>query len=310
MTDNQAINIPREFWIPEDAKIVFVSDFFAEDYVGGAELTLEALYQASPVKAGKIHSTSLTHELIKKNSDKLWILVNFTLAKKEILSFFVTEKCKYVIVEMDYKYCKHRSEHYHKAQEGVECKCQDDMKQGKWIEAFYRRASSVYFMSDGQREVYISKFPKMSSWTNLKTQYSTWSKDDLDYLVELSFEHKSDNEEWAVLSGPSWIKNLKGTEEYCKQKGLAYKILPKLPYKEFLKELNKYKGLVFHPVGLDTCPRLVVEAKLLGLEIDINDFVQIKHEPWFMENDMEKFISFLYDRPKQFWQSINNQSLI
>jgi len=42
--------------IPAEAKVVFVSDMFVEDYVGGAELTSEALIQSSPFTVYKLHS--------------------------------------------------------------------------------------------------------------------------------------------------------------------------------------------------------------------------------------------------------------
>jgi len=306
-----SIVIPREFWISKDARVIFVSDFFLEDYTGGAELTLESLYETCPLKSQKIHSTSLTYQMVEDNKDKLWILVNYSLAKREALSSLVLNKCNYVIVECDYKYCKHRSEHHHFVQEKKLCDCHEVKDYGKWTQAFYRRAQSVYFMSETQRDTYISKFPNMATWTNLKCQYSTWSKKDLDYLVELSFEHSSEAKEWAILhGGSSWIKNQAGTETYCKTNNMPYKVVPKLPYRDFLKELNKYKGLVFHPIGYDTCPRLVVEAKVLGLELDINENVQMRNESWFTEPDPSKFLQFLYDRPKAFWESLTEQNLV
>lgn len=302
----QAIVISREFYIAKDAKVIFVSDFFCEDYVGGAELTLEAIYKASPVKAQKIHSTSLTVEMIENNKDKLWILVNFTNAPRSILSALVTSKCSYIVIECDYKYCVHRSEHHHKHVTGQECDCHTVPMQGKWIEAFYKRAKKVFFMSEGQKNRYQEIFPAMQAWTNLDVQYSTWSKEDLDYILwELAPERKT-NDKWAILQGPSWIKNQSGTEAYCKEHNMEYEVLPRLPYRDFLKKLSEYKGLVFHPGGLDTCPRLVVEAKLLGLELDINDNVQIKYDKAFNEPELDKLLKFFYERPTYFWSQIDN----
>ena len=42
--------------LPEDSQIIFVADFFANDLVGGAELTTEALIKSSPFNVFKLHS--------------------------------------------------------------------------------------------------------------------------------------------------------------------------------------------------------------------------------------------------------------
>ena len=301
-----AIAVPKEFYINKDTKAIFVSDFFCEDYVGGAELTLEAIYKSSPIKSQKIHSTSVTVEMIEKNKDKLWILVNFANCSKQILSALVTNKCNYIVIECDYKYCQYRSEHHHVHVTGKQCDCHTIPTQGKWIEAFYKRAKKVFFMSEGQLNKYKEIFPSMKDWSNLEVQFSTWTKEEIDIIhFELTKDRVFDgNGKWAVLNGVSWIKNQSGTEEYCRKNNMEYEVLPRLPYMKFLKELSKYKGLVFHPNGLDTCPRLVVEAKLLGLQLDINDNVQIKNDLNFTEPDYSKFLRFLIDRPDSFWRKI------
>ena len=48
--------------IPESADVVFVSDAFTEDYVGGAELTTEALIESSPFETFKLHAKNVNME--------------------------------------------------------------------------------------------------------------------------------------------------------------------------------------------------------------------------------------------------------
>ena len=50
--------------IPPEAKVVFVSDMFVEDYVGGAELTSEALIQSSPFPVYKLRPRIVTGKQI------------------------------------------------------------------------------------------------------------------------------------------------------------------------------------------------------------------------------------------------------
>jgi len=72
-----------------------------------------------------------------------------------------------------------------------------------------------------------------------------------------------------------------------------------------LSKLSSAKGLCFKPTGLDTCPRLVIEAKLLGCELELNNNVQHAEEEWFSTTDSNKTIEYLKTRPQHFWNEVN-----
>ena len=57
-------NSSRPVVIPDDVKVIFVADLFAEDYVGGAELTTQALIDECPFPHMKIRSKELTIPLL------------------------------------------------------------------------------------------------------------------------------------------------------------------------------------------------------------------------------------------------------
>ena len=57
--------------------IFFVSDLFLEDYVGGGELTSEAIIQSSLLPVQKIHSNRVTPKLMESHKDKFWIFGNY-----------------------------------------------------------------------------------------------------------------------------------------------------------------------------------------------------------------------------------------
>ena len=63
--------------IPDDVEIIFVSDFFIEDLIGGAELTSEALIESSPFKIHKLHSSDVNVEVLQAYSDIYWIFGNY-----------------------------------------------------------------------------------------------------------------------------------------------------------------------------------------------------------------------------------------
>ena len=75
-------------------------------------------------------------------------------------------------------------------------------------------------------------------------------------------------------------------------------------HQQLLRKLSKFKGLSFHPLGDDTCPRTVIEAKLLGLELSLNDKVQHKDEEWF-NKDRSEIEDYLLSRHEVFWEKID-----
>jgi glycosyltransferase involved in cell wall biosynthesis len=72
-----------------------------------------------------------------------------------------------------------------------------------------------------------------------------------------------------------------------------------------LKMLSEYKGLAFMPLGGDTCPRLVIEAKLLGLELMLNENVQHANEAWFNQ-ERDEVESYILDAHNRFWVTIRD----
>jgi hypothetical protein len=72
-----------------------------------------------------------------------------------------------------------------------------------------------------------------------------------------------------------------------------------------LKKLSEYSGLVFMPLGGDTCPRLVIEAKLLGLRLVINENIQHSSEDWW-NSDYDIIESYLLNGHNRFWDKIDN----
>jgi len=294
--------VSKEYIIPSQARVVFVADLFIEDYVGGAELTTEAIIETCPAKAFKLHSQSLTEDLVQKNTNKTWILCNWSGASRDGLVALVNNKCSYSVVEYDYKYCKLRSSHLHKLQTGEDCRCHLE-QQGQFVSALYKRAEQVFFMSEEQMKVYHCFFPAFQKVVNSHVLSSVWKDSDLIKLSGIRLSRKFDNGKWAVLQGGTWIKNQVATETYCKAKGLSYDLIGGMSYHDFLMTLGQYKGLVFHPAGFDTCPRLVIEAKLMGLELDLNDNVQHHNEQWFTGTPemVERYLRNAHDR---FWGKV------
>ncbi len=288
--------------IPEECDIVFVSDMFAEDYAGGAELTTQALIDASPFEVFKLRSKDVTMKTLEQGHKKFWIFGNFAGMDAKLIPTIVSNVF-YSVLEYDYKYCKFRSPEKHKVATGSECDCKEDIH-GKMISAFYHGSRSMWWMSEEQMDHYHKTFPFLKEGHN--TVLSSVFDDDFFNTVKMLREKYKDFEKskWAILGSTSWIKGLDEAKEWCEENGHEYDILWGLKYEEVLEKLAQSKGLVFLPLGGDTCPRMVIEAKLLGCDLHLNENVQHKDELWFDTDDMEDTEAYLYAARDRFWNGI------
>jgi len=290
--------------IPADAKIIFVSDMFASDYVGGAELTSQALIDSSPVKVFPLRSRDVTMELLKEGVDRFWIFGNFCEMNPQLIPSIVGN-IRYSILEYDYKYCKARSPEKHLQVVGTPCDCPEQVN-GKMVSAFFYGAMGLWWMSEAQKERYTTIFPFLNEKDNVVLS-SVFDDKTLGFLKHLREANKDiERKGWIVLGSKSWIKGADDAEKWCKDTGKDYEIVWDLPYNEVLTKLSKAEGFVYLPKGGDTCPRMVIEAKLLGCKLQLNDFVQHKDEAWFAVNDIETTESYLYAARQLFWSGIKN----
>jgi glycosyltransferase involved in cell wall biosynthesis len=292
----------KESMISDSSDIIFVSDAFISDYVGGAELSSEALIESCPFKIQKVYSHEVTLELLESGVDRLWIFGNFSNLNMNLVPTIVGN-LKYSVIEYDYKYCKYRSPEKHKTIEDTNCNCNNDM-QGKLISAFYYGAISLWWMSEQQMEKYHALFPFLKEKTNTVLS-SIFDENFFSYIASLREKYKNTKRSgWTIIGSTSWIKGVDDAKEFCDKNNLKYDVVWGLPHKELLEKLAQSEGLVFLPKGGDTCPRVVIEAKLLGCKLHINDNVQHGKELWFDTDDMIDTESYLYAARNRFWKGI------
>lgn len=278
-------------------KYIFVSDLFEEQYAGGAEITTEALIQFKKDEILKLNSHTLNESIIEENKDKLWIFCNFANLEHK-LKLLICKKLNYSIIEYDYKFCKYRSLEKHKSAEGKECNCTESTI-GKINLIFYGYAKKIWFMSENQRKIFLKHLHTIKD-EKTEVLSSVFKKGDLSFMNNIRNNQK--NNKYMILDSSSWIKGTKECVEYAKEKKMEYELIKNLPYHELLIKLSCSKGLIFRPLGGDTCPRIVIEAKLLGCELILNDNVQHKDEEWFLK-DYDFCLNYLNTRVEKFWSS-------
>lgn len=293
----------KKLEIPKEAKIIFVSDMFVEDYVGGAELTSQALIDSAPFPVYKIHSKDVNMDLLEQGQDRFWIFGNFANIDLSLLPTIIGNAFKYAVCEYDYKYCKYRSPEKHFSIENTQCDCSDSMH-GKLISAFYYAAASLWWMSEKQRNIYFQMFPFLADKDN--TVLSSVFDDKFFVRVKLLRDkyEKQERNGWIVLGSTSWVKGQDAAVAWCTENNKSHEIVWDLPYDQLLEKLAASEGFVYLPAGGDTCPRMVIEAKLLGCKLELNENVQHKNEEWFATDDMNDTEAYLFLSRSRFWSAI------
>ena len=288
--------------IPQEAEVIFVSDMFIENHLGGAELTSEAIVESSPFSVFKLHSSKVTIDLLSENVSKFWIFGNYTHIPMELIPSIVAN-INYSILEFDYKYCRYRSPEKHMFAENTPCDCHNNI-QGKMISAFMYGAKSLWWMSEKQMEKYHTMFPFLNERDNVVLS-SVFNEDFFKFVNHLREKSKEiDRKGNLIVGSTSWIKGTDDAVDFCKNNDMDYEVVWNLSYQELLEKLSIVDGLIFLPRGSDTCPRLVIEAKLLGCKLYINENVQHAQELWFDTQEMLDTESYLYAARERFWNAI------
>ena len=276
--------------------IIFVADAFIEHYVGGAELTTQALVESSLYPSARTTSGELTVELMKDMKDSFWVFGNFAGLRDECLLYAI-KNLDYCVLEYDYKYCKYRSPEKHTHHFGP-CDCKDSSR-GKLVSLFLKYAKVNWWMSESQK----NKYKEQYSFLEGEVLSSVFSSSTLDYIDTLDTKNK--NDKWIILNSKSWIKGVDEAVKYAEDNNLEYELVWGLDYNQLLEKLASSKGLIFFPRVGDTCPRMVIEAKLLDCELVLNDNVQHKDEPWFKTR--KSCMKYLRNRTSTFWNKLEEK---
>ena len=274
--------------------IVFVQDLFVQDYAGGGELTTQAIIEATKIPILTIHSQKLTKKIIDQHQGKYWIFGNCVGLSNDIL-LYVSKNLNYSVIEYDYKFCSYRLREKHIDAEGS-CECESSTR-GKLFSIFFANANNLWFMSYAQQQIYYDLFPFLNKPTT-HVLSSIFSPATVQYMNSLDISNKADI--WLIQDSPSWVKGSNKAVEYARKNNLPFETFSGVEYSKMLEKFAKAKGFIFLPEGSDTCPRTVIEAKLLGCELVLNNNVQHKDEEWFT-GTKENVLGYLQTRAPLFW---------
>tara|TARA_R100000278_G_scaffold29947_1_gene27629 strand:- start:66131 stop:66973 length:843 start_codon:yes stop_codon:yes gene_type:complete len=277
---------------------IFVADLFAEDFLGGAELTSEAILNKATDKVIKVRSSDLTLDFVKSHEDAKWIFGNFLGINRIIPEYFLHKNLNYSIIEYDYKYCDIRMPEACKQHRG---ECCENKPIGQLIKRFFLGAKDIWYMSKQQKDWYESVFPELAK-DNSYVLSSIFDDATLDKICKLDTTNKDD-----VFLIQDHQHPLKGTSvaiSVAKDNNLKYRKFSNLSHDQLLELFAKSKGLIFVPTQFDTCPRVTIEAKMLDCALILSNKVQHANEDWF-NGSKEDIINYMKERLDFFWTTVS-----
>lgn len=291
---------------------LFVNDNHLEE-LGGAAATMRAFFEKNGPHDFCL-SRDLTDDLVK--SHHTIILGNFfTATEKSLGALFGHATGKNLFkIEFDFGFCAYRSPLLKRnLHQNLDPCPHSGNVMLKTLYAFLdMQCRGFLFMSEMQRDIFV----KLLEWNIVH------ENDHRMFVVSSCF----DDETWAfirankqviatkpyavVSASDDFQKYCKGTHDgtvFCHVNQLPYEKIYTPNYHKFLKQLSEFRGLVFMPANFDTCPRLLIEARLLGLMIFTNANSQHVFEDWWRGGE-EKMEEYLKSRPSAFWKFIHERS--
>lgn len=254
-----------------DIDFYMVMDFFFSDIKGGAELNAESLIERFSdigINVVKIKSHALTCAFLEKNKDKNFIFSNFVNVPEDCIKYTI-ENLKYVIYEQDHKYIKTRNP--------IHFVNFVAPKSFRIYTEFYKNAITVFFLTKLAKDVFVAN-TELENVCNL--QSSVWTKSDLEFIRQISDTPKT--KKTAILDSKNPIKRRERCIEYCEDNNIEYELISDPVFKNFMKKLAEFQRIVFFTGHLETCARILVEAKMLNLTVTCpKKLIGAASEPWF-----------------------------
>jgi len=288
-------------------KYVLVDD--SASLVGGTALTLKGLIEPVSSELVEICSTSLTMADVFSNINKVWIFGNIHSINEYQFDLICSalSYVKFFKIDFDYGYCDFRGRKPHQYMKGGACDCNQKSRFLQLYDIIKEKAIAHFFMSDEQMNFFIEDV-----CFNPDKCYkigSCFSADFYDLIDGLRLNSK--NKKYAIIDGQGgWHSKAKGVDKsisFAKQNNIDFDLIKDSSHTALMDKLSRYFGIIFLPIIHDTCPRVTIEAKLLGLDLKINNYCQHISEDWW-SYDYHNMVNYLKSRPQLLWSKIKELS--
>jgi len=249
------------------SKVVFVSDFFVEQILGGGELNDFECYNLLTERGfmtHRINSHLMTTDDLEHNN--IYVISNFINLNQNVKNKLA--EYKYIIYEHDHKYIKNRN-----PASFVDFKAPDAMLVN--ID-FYKNAKAVLCQSEFHLNI-VHKNTKLDNLINLSG--NVWSTESLEFMRNISSIEKQNRT--SILKSNIRHKNTSGAINYCISKNEQYDLISDKDYYSFLSKMGKNRKFVFFPKTPETLSRICVEARMMNMSVAVNSLIGASKEKWY-----------------------------
>ena len=279
--------------------LIVITDFYFSEVNGGAEANAEALidrFKDCDVDITKMKSSQASTQFLSENKDKVFIFSNFIFLKEECKQYAINN-LRYFVYEQDHKYIRSRNP--------IKYVNFVAPKEERVNIDFYKAAIRVLFLTKLSMEVF-RKNTDLDNLMNLKS--SVWRKHELSYLMKLCNNEKTPK--IAIMNSSNPIKRRRDCIEICNKNGWEYDLIEDKDFKNFLRKLSKYEKLLFLTGHLETCARIVVEAKMLNMKVITNKkLIGAASEEWYKLSGKQlinKMEEISYNMPYRILEVLND----
>lgn len=261
--------------------LVFISDFFVDEISGGGEINDQVIIDeliSRGHKVSKYKSCRINKQIIDDNKKSKFIISNF-IQLNEVAKEYIQEECSYIIYEHDHKYLRSRNPALY----------QGFLAPDSHIinKKFYKNALAVFCQSSFHCNI-LRKNLVIDNIKNVAG--NAWSEESLEVMRKLCSNEKKDV--FSIMDSNISHKNTSGAVNYCKHKEQDYELIKDNVYHSFLEKLSKNKKIAFFPKTPETLSRVLVEARMMNVEVHTNSNIGATHEDWFSLKG-EKLIQFM-----------------
>lgn len=277
-------------------KIVYISDFFIEQNLGGAEICDEVIMRhlkQENYEVAKVLTKFVTINLINSNKDAFFIISNFIGLPRDIINYIINSKVRYIIYEHDHKYIKSRNPADYKDYLAPQ---QDIVNKD-----FYAGAVKVVAQTNFHKEI-IEKNLKLENIITFSTNF--WFEEHYEFMIEVSQRDKF--ELVGVMDSPIWHKNTGGSVETCKKLKKSYILIKDNNYLSFLEKIGTYSTFIFLPKTPETFSRTCAEARMMNVQVIGNNNIGCLKEEWFKTFKGVELINYLKNSNLEAIEKIKN----
>jgi hypothetical protein len=259
------------------SKSILLSDFTTDDPIaGGSEFVDRTVAQSLGLEI--VRCKDWTPDF----RDKILVSNISTLPQSKLAT--LTDRCNYSILEHDYKI--HPSRHPWRFKD-----CLVPINERVNYE-LYRNANAVFTQTQDHLDVFQLNQVK-ANFINLKC--SIWSEKELTTFVKLQAVVRSQS--FAVIDSKNWIKATEFAVKVCQDNKWNYELISSPSWEGFINKLAGYSALAFFPVARESCCRVLVEARCLGLNVITSPNSGAFKSDWFSLSGV-KLIEFLNKQSK------------